>query len=483
MRTSEHAALGHVTVPEKICDDMLLSLNNESCLLHVRMVFLLVGIILILFSQGSPLEAQLSSSDTPPAQEILPLLYPNGVYDVGCQCLLWPPAGQKLTTWPDLFGPFLQDGETLAIRLKAAYPFVQGGARKYFLITNILPAQQEYTCHVCVPIVGGAVVTQSGEHWRPEAVSPGIAMMGQFGTGPQPALLAIGPDQYGVVLDEWSGNQGCFNQEFTLVIPIAGKLDVIGRFEGGRMHSGCAVPDDDIEAQYAALAQPDTAYFPITITKRTLREGRLLQEQIDTYQFSDTRYTRISSSIHHQIEAQGMDLSAITVTPATPMPTPTIFITDAGQTEALTLPAGILIDTSSAAYTVFMSLPQNLPEDELNTIKTRVTKQVGIQLLAWEAFQASATQFIPDRIVNNDYPEANLVAGILEILRAYPRTPVGVTWNGGIAITNMDYQYADKMYQTYQADPDDYQRARKKDPKADPVNPENHFNALIAPKN
>lgn len=447
-----------------------------------RISGLMVGILLILFGQILYLQAQSLAPNTPLAQEVLPLLYPDGVYDAACQCLLWPPSGQTLTTWPDTFGPFEQEGETLAVHLKAAYPFEQGEVHKYFLITEVLPAHTEYTCHACAPIVGGAIMVQSGRSWSLEAVSQGIVMIGKFGKGPMSQLLVIGPEQYGVMLDVWGGNQGCFDQTLLLLAPISGKVDVIGRFEGGRARSECVVPDADIEVEYTVLAQPDVPYFPITLIKRILGEDRLLEEQVAIYQFSSGTYTLASSQINRQIEAYRMEPSAISATPATPMPTSTPFTTATGQQGLLTLPAWILIDSSSAAYTVFMALPQNLPEEELAAIKARMTKQSVIQLLPWDEFQTSVLPAIPGQIIKNDYPDTDLVAGIIEIFNRYPRTPIGVTWNGGIAMTAIDYHYADKMYQTYQTNPDDYERARKKDPKADPVNPQNHFNALIGPK-
>lgn len=446
---------------------------------YSQISFLIAGIALSLFSQISHLEAQSNAPDLPLAQEVFSLLYPDGVYDADCTCVRWRPTGQETSDWQAFFGDFLEVGDDVQIILKGIYPFIQHGVPKNFIVTEAMPVKPGYDCHACAPVLGGAILAQTGQHWVLEAHTRAIIAWGAFGVGSAYQFIEIGPEAYGVLFDAWAGNQGCFDQTFLLIAPLAKTLDVIGRFEGGRARSDCIVPDADIEAQWAVLAQPDTAYFPITMTKRTRHEGRLLHERIETYQFSDGVYRLTSSQITRQIETHEMEPSAIAATPVTLMPTATPFTTEAGQPEAPAQPAWMLVDTSSAAYTVLMSLPEDLPEDELATIKARVTKQTNVQFIPWDEFRTSAQNAIAGRIIKNDYPDIDLFTGIIEILTIYARTPLGVTWNGGIAMTAIDYQYADKMYLTYQTNSEEYERVRKKDPKADPVNPHNHFKALL----
>lgn len=56
-------------------------------------------------------------------------------------------------------------------------------------------------------------------------------------------------------------------------------------------------------------------------------------------------------------------------------------------------------------------------------------------------------------------------------MRRY-RGPVGLTWNGGIAVTAGDYENSKKAYQEYLSNPDGYERTREKlDPSANPPKP------------
>lgn len=379
-------------------------------------------------------------------QQMLSVVYPGGMYDETCQCLLWQPPKPDRAQWQEFFGDYLNAQPSLTVRLKSTYPFVQQKIRKYFLLTEALPAQADYHCHVCAPVLGGAIVAQTEQGWTIEAQSQAVTALGGFGVSPENQFVQIGPEQYGVMFDVWAGNQGCYDQQFVLFAMQAGKVAILAEVEGGTLRTDCLVPDVDHDARYEFIPQNGAIYFPLKVTT-TVSEGHVMKERVQTYQFSQGRYALISD-----------------------------------EQNSFPLPEWILIDVSVPVYTVFMTLPKDFPPDELTRIKTRIANQKGFELLRWEQFQPQAERYIASRLVKNDYPEIALLTGLLDMLIQYPGTPVGVTWNGGIAITAMDYQYADKMYQTYQADPEAYERTRKKDPKADPVHPQHHFDALSEQK-
>jgi hypothetical protein len=143
------------------------------------------------------------------------------------------------------------------------------------------------------------------------------------------------------------------------------------------------------------------------------------------------------------------------------------------------IPELVVIDQSMEAYTVLMALPKDLSVAQLDKVKAQIAGQKGVELVAWEQFQKGTDKYITNRIVKNEYPDIELVTGIVEVLIMYPGTPIGVTWNGGITITATDYRYAEKAYQKYQVNPEEYERTRNKDPKSDPLNPNYHFDALF----
>lgn len=134
----------------------------------------------------------------------------------------------------------------------------------------------------------------------------------------------------------------------------------------------------------------------------------------------------------------------------------------------------VVIDTSRPAYTVYIGIPA----DRYEAVRSRLelAQSASVQMLPWETFSANPDRFVAARIQRNDYPDQKTVPGILELLHRYPGSPVGLTWNGGIAITCNDYHYAEQTYQRYQADPKVKVRAA---PGKDPVNPKAHLGPLL----
>jgi hypothetical protein len=136
----------------------------------------------------------------------------------------------------------------------------------------------------------------------------------------------------------------------------------------------------------------------------------------------------------------------------------------------------VLIDGTDQAYTVYAAIPGEKVE-QVEAKLAGAPKEVA--LVEWSQFADAAGQYVGARIVRNDYPQSRTVEGVVALLRKYPGTPVGVTWNGGIAITYNDYQYAKRTYAQYKADPAAYERNRVDDPRRDPVRPEGHLGSLL----
>jgi len=136
----------------------------------------------------------------------------------------------------------------------------------------------------------------------------------------------------------------------------------------------------------------------------------------------------------------------------------------------------VLIDGTEQAYTVYAAIPSE-KVGEVEAKLAGAPKEVA--LVEWSQFAEGAGQYVGARIVRNDYPQSRTVEGVVALLRKYPGTPVGLAWNGGIAITYNDYQYAKRSYAQYKADPAAYKRNRVDDPRRDPLRPEGHLGPLL----
>ena len=149
------------------------------------------------------------------------------------------------------------------------------------------------------------------------------------------------------------------------------------------------------------------------------------------------------------------------------------FVAEASSAE----PGHVLVDAENPAYTVFLALPEELPKLDLMDMQLEAMQRKGVEVVAWKAFTENLDKQVCARIVRNEYPEVNVAEDIVELLVAYPQTPVGLTWNGGIAITYGDYEHALETYRRHLADPG--ARMRPERIEADPVHPMNHTVPLL----
>jgi len=150
------------------------------------------------------------------------------------------------------------------------------------------------------------------------------------------------------------------------------------------------------------------------------------------------------------------------------------FLSMAGAMAAHAASDVVLIDYGDPAYTVFAGLPAEKGEE----IKPKL-KGLPADLVTFQEFAGGRAKFIRKRIVIDEYKGLRADEGIVELVRKYPGTPFGITWNGGIAFTRMDYQFSKRQFAIYNKDPEEYRRTRNPDPAADPVNPMGHLGPLL----
>jgi hypothetical protein len=135
----------------------------------------------------------------------------------------------------------------------------------------------------------------------------------------------------------------------------------------------------------------------------------------------------------------------------------------------------VLIVSEERAYTVYMSVPTQ----KLAEIKGKASGRADTEIVSWESFVQEQDRHINSHIVKNDYPEHRVTDGLLALLASNEGSPIGLTWNSGIAITYNDYRHAKRTYLMYQNDASEYERTRNADPRADPVHPRAHFDPLL----
>lgn len=139
-------------------------------------------------------------------------------------------------------------------------------------------------------------------------------------------------------------------------------------------------------------------------------------------------------------------------------------------------PDFIVIDREQRAFTVFISITN----EQLNEIMTEVSNNEKIEIVKWEDFNQNIDKFIKTQIIKDEYLKSRAVEGIEELVFRYQGLPFGLTWNGGIAVTKMDYDHAKNTYQKYkEANSKEDNIFKIQDPRADPVNPQHPLGALL----
>lgn len=130
----------------------------------------------------------------------------------------------------------------------------------------------------------------------------------------------------------------------------------------------------------------------------------------------------------------------------------------------------VLIDDMEKAYTVYAGLPLDRAEAAKSKLEGK-----PVDMVPFEQFVESQKKIIGDRVVRNDYQGGRTEEGIVALIKKYPGTPFGVTWNGGIAYTRNDYQAAKKAFESFNT-PEGF---TKPEPEKDPVAPINHLKPLL----
>ncbi|UCF98162.1 MAG: hypothetical protein JSV89_01180 [Spirochaetaceae bacterium] len=136
--------------------------------------------------------------------------------------------------------------------------------------------------------------------------------------------------------------------------------------------------------------------------------------------------------------------------------------------------AYVAIDQSESSYLIFYGIPN---EKALETLKAGIETDVDVDILSWSEFVPMSSEIVDAFVIHDDYEHPYLVPGILALLRTYTQMEIGLTWNNGIAITRGDFIYAEKYYESFKNDPEEYNR--NKIPYDITHHPMEHFRGLL----
>jgi hypothetical protein len=140
-------------------------------------------------------------------------------------------------------------------------------------------------------------------------------------------------------------------------------------------------------------------------------------------------------------------------------------------------PTHVVVDPSDQYTTTYLGVPKSLPKEKFENIKKGLFERKGSYLVTWREFKRDPAKHIKPHIRRNDYPDVDVVRGLTRLLERYDGTPLGLTWNGGLAMTGNDYRHAARTFDKFQSNPNSV--AKESDRRRDPVHPENHLGPLL----
>lgn len=133
----------------------------------------------------------------------------------------------------------------------------------------------------------------------------------------------------------------------------------------------------------------------------------------------------------------------------------------------------VIVDQSEDGFIVFTGIPQETDQAQLKKYRQKASKLDMVTIISWQQFLDDIQKYSRETVLRNDYPKSIAIDGLICLVGKQPAAPWGLTWNGGIALTRMDYNHVRKTYQTYKTDPTKYKPISNS--KLDPVNPIGHI--------
>lgn len=162
----------------------------------LRPIALLVVALTVTTVRATPQQQMISlNADLGSA---MTLLYGN--YDKDSKTSLWDdpviPARMKGSTGT------LESHQPAIVHVLLDQDFSESGKRKHLMLTWAGPEDQTQVSHPSKALIGGAVFLDEGNTWRLEAQNKTIVWDGSFGQPDRASLVRIGPDRYGIRLED-----------------------------------------------------------------------------------------------------------------------------------------------------------------------------------------------------------------------------------------------------------------------------------------
>ena len=140
----------------------------------------------------------------------------------------------------------------------------------------------------------------------------------------------------------------------------------------------------------------------------------------------------------------------------------------------------IIMDSTNPAYTVITAIPESI-KTNFEKNPNEASKKFTFSFIPMNTFISNPEQYLKDKILVSSFNTENFYVRFAELVTKYPKTPIGLVFNGGVALTANDYTHATRMYAIWKKDEANYQKIQSmpENQKRDPINPNSHFIPLL----
>jgi hypothetical protein len=135
----------------------------------------------------------------------------------------------------------------------------------------------------------------------------------------------------------------------------------------------------------------------------------------------------------------------------------------------------VFIDARDPAYVVVQGVNSDTPQVAWREMEG-YAQMDNVSMMSWPIFRKNARTVLAPYVKRDDYPQSQVLMGVLSLVAKYPGRPFAVTWNGGVATTFFDFQHAAQTLAEYVSNPQDY---KPMPPTDDPVHPDNQLPRLL----
>ena len=141
-----------------------------------------------------------------------------------------------------------------------------------------------------------------------------------------------------------------------------------------------------------------------------------------------------------------------------------------------------MLDRTEPAYTVVMGVPVAATTSQWSQLRQMTSKSYKVELIEWKVFFPEAEKRLAACIVKDEYGMKGRIGQFMYAVQNYPGMQFGLTWNGGMAVTGLDYQHTKALYAEYTANPGSWSARGGRGWRADRVNPDGHLPFFLVPR-